>query len=160
MCRQLGRQKGGGVTRLVRSASAIAAVFAVGTLLVACGGLTPVASPSASVAANPFVGTWRMDSGRPWTLVISAHGARYSILAGKHGKSRYLPLAGTPFTRTGNRLKGEWHPGGTGLNRVVFALGKSAGQLVVTETSRDLKRPFRATLTRLSSSTATPTPVP
>ncbi len=102
-----------------------------------------------------------MDSGRPVTLVISAHGARYSILTGKPGRSRYLPLAGTPFTRTGNRLKSEMYfSGRTGLNHLVFALGRDADQLLFTETNRNLKRPFRTTLTRLSSSTATPTPVP
>jgi hypothetical protein len=159
----LGRQRGDGVTRLVSSACALAATIAVGALLVACSGLsslaTPAGGPGSPAPRDPFVGAWRMDRGDRWRFVISADGSIYSMVVGKPGKLRYLPADGSPFTRTDDKLTG-YVVHGSSLDRLVIALGKEPESLLLTETGRDLDRPRHATLTRLSTSTATPIPVP
>jgi hypothetical protein len=120
-------------------------------------------------AKDPFVGTWRMNSpGENATsqarFVISKKAAQYTVTQGYHGYKAYDPIA--VFTRRGGQLVASVRvtnpftgkPTGE-VDQFKLSTSHLPGQLLFTYR---LGSPPADTLTmtKLSESTATPTPVP
>ena len=138
---------------------------AVALLLAGCGGAatsppatSPGASDSASTTTDPFVGTWRMDHGDRVRWVISESGGRYTIVQGAPADTRYMREG--VLTRQANHLSGDVFVTTGAPGRAELSIGKIPTHMSLTVDAPQLSKPFRETLTRMSESTATPTPVP
>jgi hypothetical protein len=114
---------------------------------------------------DPFVGTWRMNSGPRARFVISKNAGHYTVTQGFRGDKTYMRIA--VFTRRGDQLVASW--------RVTNPFtGKHTGEvdtlkLSTTHVPNQLLFTFSfglppsadsVTMTKLSDSSATPTPVP
>ena len=140
----------------VRVGVVLSLVLFIAVLIAGCGGSEPGAT-SSSAQADPFAGTWRMDSGDRVRFVISTDGDQYTIVQGSPGADGYVPVA--VLQRTGDTLSGDATITDT-EGRLTLGVGSSPEQLALTFDGPKITGPVTTTLTRLSGSTATPTPVP
>ena len=147
----------GSPQRRVAGASLLLIVFAL--LVIGCRGSGSASSASGrpSPAADPFAGTWRMDSGDRVLFVISANGHIYTVVQGSPGAPDYVPLA--VLRRSGDQLSGDATITDTN-GRLTLSLGTGPAQLALNFDEPKMNGPFDTTLTRVSASTATPKPVP
>jgi hypothetical protein len=96
-------------------------------------------------------------------LVISKPDGQYWVLSGSPGLSQY---AWDAFTRQGARLSGVYHAADPisgkvhGAEWVQLSVAKVPGQLLFREDGTGWWQPWHATLTKVSDSTAPPTPAP
>jgi hypothetical protein len=126
--------------------------FVVGavTVLGACGRST--------VQTDPFVGTWRMDSGDHPRWVITELGGKYTVAQGTKGAPDYLKIA--VLDRSGGNLHGNILVT-TGVGgQTNLAIDDSGKHIDFVVDGEELSSPITATLTKLSDSTEIPTPVP
>jgi len=140
-------------------------ILAVAFLLAGCGGAatppsatSPSASSSAGLATESFVGTWRMNSGDRVRWVISERRGKYTVLQGAPGNIDYVRLA--VLKRRGNQLSGSASISTADVGTYKLRIGKVPGQMLFTFDATNMSSPLHTTLTKLSGSTATPTPVP
>ncbi len=134
--------------RRVRVTALLSLVLLIALLVAGCGG---------SEQADPFAGTWRMDSGDRVLFVISASGDTYTIVQGSPGAPDYVPVA--ELRRSGDKLSGDANISETD-GVLTLSVGTDPTQLVLNFDGPKMNGPFDTTLTKVSFSTATPTPVP
>jgi hypothetical protein len=125
---------------------ALAVLLAVCLLTAACG---------EQKSADPFMGTWSMDSGEKPRWVITRDDGEYTIFQGFPGAQRYS--INRHWKRIGDRIL-RWEAR-TNPDNYWELLLDSEGQVLLLE-SPNLLEPSRVTLTRVSDSTETPVPVP
>ena len=99
-----------------------------------------------------------MNSGDHVRLVISERGGEYTVLQGAPGNIDYVSIA--VLKRRGDQLSGSAPTSTADVGTYSLRIGKETGRLLFTFDATNMSSPFHTTLTRLSSSTATPTPVP
>jgi hypothetical protein len=142
--------------RRVRSLALILAAAAL--MLVGCSSTAqPSASPSPSPSADPFAGTWRVDSAEA-TFVISLERGLYKALAVSPGLSGVTDLGAC--TRQGSSLSCRVERGETAGDTYRFTLTSDPATLEVAELEKGGSEPARAVAVRLSTSTASPTALP
>ena len=143
----------------IRIAVVLSSCLVAALLVVGCGGSgsTGTASGSPSPAADPFTGTWRMDSGDRVLFVISANGDTYSVVQGAPGAAGYVPLA--VLQRSGDELSGD-APIAEPEGRLTLTIGTDPAHMALKFDGPKVNAPLDTTLTKVSTSTATPTPVP
>jgi hypothetical protein len=114
-------------------------------------GLLVFAGCGKAEPSDPFVGSWRMQSGGRPLLVISDAAGEYTVCQGFPGERDYG--CSRHYVRSGDTLSDTKSPGTT------LRLDAGGEQLLLRIDDGTL--PIKtATLTRLSDSTATPIPVP
>jgi hypothetical protein len=99
-----------------------------------------------------------MNSGDKPRFVISPSGGRYVVMQGVPGKLDYVRLGS--LERHGDRLSGTIPVSTVDSWVMTFSLTGVPGKMTLTAAGTNLSAPLRRTLTKLSDSTATPTPVP
>ena len=131
----------------------IVLVLVTALALVGCGSASTAASPSPS--ADPFAGTWRMDSGDHVTFVISTADDEYTVVQGSPGSSTYTPLG--VLARNGDSLSGPATVTETD-GQLTLTLSGNGSKLALGFDAANMTSPFETTLTKVSGSTATPVP--
>jgi hypothetical protein len=126
---------------------------------------TPAPAPSGS--GDPFVGTWRVNSGDPrlpgQRFIIREHDGQYTLFEGLPGTTRYD--RGEVVTRQGDQLSVD-QVALTENGRLIDAwwttlsVTEMPDQLRYRYDGTDLRGILHATMTRVSDSTATATPAP
>ena len=149
-------------TSTMKVALAIAAVL----LLSGCGHASaPSTGQSSAPHAgqsnaphDPFVGTWRVNLGDRVRWVIRERSGRYWVTQGRPGDADYRRLA--LLTRYGDQLSGKMPISTHSMATILLRIGNVPGQLLLTFYATNMATPIQTILTKLSDSTATPTPVP
>jgi hypothetical protein len=139
----------------VRSLALILAAAAL--MLVGCSSAAePSASPSPSPSADSFTGTWRVDSAEA-TFVISLDRGLYKVLAVSPGLSGVTDLGACKLQ--GSSLSCLVERGETAGDTYRFTLTGDPATLEVAELEKGGSEPVRALAVRLSTGTASPTPL-
>jgi hypothetical protein len=125
-------------------------VFAAAVILAGCGG--------SAAQTSPFAGTWRMDSGDHPRWVIAAQDGRFSVVQGTQGSGSYLKIA--ELEPSGDKLAGRILVTSGVEGDAHLSIDDSGGQITLVVDGSTLQSPIKTTLSRVSDSTATPTPVP
>jgi hypothetical protein len=144
MRRTLGRQ--GASVKTVVVALVVGAVM----VLAACGG--------SSAQTDPFVGTWRMESGGHVRIVIADQDGKHALFQGSPGGSNYMSIA--MLDRQGSHLRGTGLVTSSVEGQMDLAIDDSGEHIDFVVSGEGLSSPITTTLTKLSDSTGTPTPVP
>ncbi len=131
---------------------AVVVTLIVGAVMVlaACGG--------SSTQSDPFVGTWRMESGDHVRIVIAEQDGKHTLLQGSPGGSNYMSIA--MLDRQGSHLRGTGLVTSSVEGQMDLAIDGSGEHIDFVVSGEALSSPITTTLTKLSDSTATPTPVP
>jgi hypothetical protein len=131
---------------------AVVVAFLVGAvmMLAACGG-----SPAQT---DPFVGTWRMESGDHVRIVIAEQDGKHTLFQGSPGGSNYVSIA--MLDRQGSHLRGTGLVTSSVEGQMDLAIDDSGEHIDFVVSGEGLSSPITTTLTKLSDSTGTPTPVP
>jgi hypothetical protein len=128
-------------------------------LLAGCGQASVPSAGQSSAPGDPFVGTWRVNAGDRVRWVIGARPAgRYTVTQGVPGDIEYRKLG--LFTRHGDQLSGRVLTSTDVMSTFLLRSGNAPGQLLLTFSATNLSTLVQMTLTKLSDSTAKPTPVP
>jgi len=132
-------------------ASVMLALLAVSVSFAGCGG--------ANKTSDPFVGTWQTGSGDHLVIGKSASGYTGAWVAPDTNPSvvpfKWVRRGGLSlFARVPDSIFGPAH--------LLMTYAPATGELIVTEGSPGTKvvTAYRSTLTRLSDSTALPSPSP
>jgi hypothetical protein len=123
------------------------------------GSLMALSACGASTAqTSPFAGTWRMDSGDHPRWVIAGQGDQFSVAQGTPGSSSYLKIA--ELNRSGDGLRGTILVTSGLEGEAHLSIDDSGEHITLVVDGSGLQSPISTTLSRVSGSTATPTPVP
>jgi hypothetical protein len=143
----------------IRIAGVLSLCIVAALLVAGCAGSDSAgtASGSPSSASDSLSGTWRMDSTDGVLFVISARGDGYTVFQWLPGTDHYDRLA--VLQRSGDKLSGDLAASGYS-GQLTLTLRKAGAQLAMRFYGPDMNGPLHATLTKISGSTATPTPVP
>jgi hypothetical protein len=130
---------------------------------------TPVSNvPTANVPTtantpnDPFVGTWRYPEFKGDRFIIGKHAGQYTLLEHTLGTTRYTRWE---VTRQGDQLSAN----GVALAKkgrlmdvwwVRLSVAEVPGQLLYRLDGTDMRYTVHGTMTKVSDSTATPTPAP
>jgi len=135
------------------------AIVAAVLLLAGCGQASAPTAGQSSAPRDPFVGTWRVDAGDRARWVIGVrHDGWYTVTQGAPGNIKYTKLG--LFARHGNQLSGRVLTSTDVMSTFLLRLGNAEGQLLLTFSATNMSTLAQMTLTKLSDSTAKPTPVP
>lgn len=162
------------IVRIGLAAVAVVILAFIGINLLAGRGtgaqLTPgsaLAQTPGNTTPDPFVGTWRMRSpvlGGWERFVISKHDGQYTLLERVPGLTSYTRWE---VSRQGDQLSADLHlMNPTKRSKLIdvrwvrLSVAKVPGQLLYRYDGTDVRTPSRATMTKVSDSTATPTPAP
>jgi hypothetical protein len=128
-------------------------IVAAIVLLAGCGRAVP---------KDPFTGTWRAKDGPLGRAVISKRGDHYRLAIAEPGTSSWL--VSDNYTRRGNVLVKVTHRTNQVTGKVVVwerfrvTVDKASGNLVFQDNSAYVSKPIQVTFTKVSDSTASPTP--
>ena len=122
---------------------------------------TATPTPVPSGPDDPFVGTWRVNSGDPrlqgQRFVISKHEGQYTLLVSGAGRLEatrqgdQLSADQVALTENGRLIEAWW---------TTFSVTEVPGQLLYRYDGTDKRGIWHATMTKVSDSTVTPTPAP
>jgi hypothetical protein len=128
-------------------------------LLAGCGQTNTPNVAQSSAAHDPFVGTWRLNPFQGLRWVIGGRDGKYTVVQGATGQTHYTKIA--VLSRHGNQLSGR-ALGATADQGASFTLlvAPAPGRLYLNIDVSNTGKPGDMMMTRLSGSTATPTPVP
>jgi hypothetical protein len=128
-------------------------IVAAVVLLAGCGTAVP---------KDPFTGTWRAKDGGARRVVISKRDSHYRLDFAFPGISYWL--VSDNYTRRGDVLVKVTHRTNQVTGKVVVwerfrvTVDKASGSLVFQDDSAYVSKPIETTFTKVSDSTATPTP--
>jgi hypothetical protein len=125
---------------------------AVALLLAGCG--------HAATAKDPFVGTWRLNSGERVRYVISKHDGVYTVAERWPGRTTWVTI----FARSGDHLIGMTNIRSRATGKLVgiehfeFSVGQVPERLLFHFDATNQKLSSDDTMSRTSDSAAIPTP--